>query len=88
MHHLWLPEEMQAIPEHHTRVLCQDTRGELGEWRVYMARDDAHVVIGLSPAFLAVGYRGQPKGRAGERSIIHTTLDATIDAAIALTETI
>jgi hypothetical protein len=85
----WLPEEDLHCPRTpETASYARDTRGELGEWRVYMMRDDAHVSLGAERGFPGLSViEANHYAMLGDRAIIHTTLKETIDFAIVLAET-
>ncbi len=82
----WLPEEDRKNPRPpETGPYARDTYGELGEWRVRMARDRSRVVIGAQSGFpgLSVILKNY-RAMVGERFAPYETLESTIDAAVAL----
>lgn len=82
----WLPEEDAGNPRSAQEgPYARDTRGELGEWRVYMAHYRARVAIGAEPRFPGLSViEKNYRAMVGETFIIHETLEATIDSAVAI----
>lgn len=84
----WLPEEDQKNPRPpENGPYARDTYGELGEWRVRMHRDKAHVVIGAQRGFPGISViEANYRAVLGDMFITEPTIEETVAAAIALAD--
>lgn len=80
----YLPEECKTNPHPGPEPYGMDTRGELGEWRGRMMYGETkRVVIGAEPGFHGLSQIQRNFNKALKRNFkIHTSLEATIKAAV------
>jgi hypothetical protein len=80
----WLPVESTTNPRPpKTGPYAQDTYGELGEWRVRMARNNAHAVIGAERGFHGLSViEKNCRALFGESFVTDDTLEKTIASGI------
>lgn len=81
----WLPVESTDDPRHDGLPYAMDTRGELGEWRGRMAYGrETRIVVGAENGFPGLSVIERNFQAVTSNFVLHPTLEATADAAIAL----
>ena len=80
----YLPVESKVKPHPGPEPYAVDTRGELGEWRLYMRHEDARVVVGAEEGFYGLSQIQRNFDAVLQRPfLIHSTMEETARAALA-----
>lgn len=83
----WLPCESKTNPRKDGQPYARDTYGELGEWRARMEFEHARVVVGSEAGFPGLDQINcNFEEMLGRDFPIYSTLESTVEAAIAMAE--